>query len=113
MSTRMKFLAVSTAIAAVGGLAWMTSAIAFDGGSTGMPQVAQAAPPAATPPAAGGGAAPKADRPARPAFNPRDMCMERMAHKVGMRAYLKTASTSSPSRRPRGMPSRRRPTMSR
>lgn len=90
MSTRMKILAVSTAIAAAGSLAWLTSAVAFDGGIAGTPQVAQAAPPAAPPPAAGGGAAPKADRPARPAFNPRSMCMERTAHKVGMRAYLKT-----------------------
>ena len=80
MSTRMKILAVSTAIAAAGSLAWLTSAVAFDGGIAGTPQVAQAAPPAA----------PKADRPARPAFNPRNMCMERTAHKVGMRAYLKT-----------------------
>jgi hypothetical protein len=28
-------------------------------------------------------------RPQRPAFNPRNMCVERMAHKVGQRAYLK------------------------
>ena len=90
MSTRMKILAVSTAIAAAGSLAWLTSAVAFDGGIAGTPQVAQAAPPAAPPPAAGGGAAPKADRPVRPAFNPRNMCMERTAQKVGMRAYLKT-----------------------
>ena len=89
MSTRMKILAVSTAIAAAGSLAWLTSAVAFDGGFAGAPQVAQAAPPAATPPAAGGGAVPTTDRLARPAFNPRAMCMERMAHKVGMRAYLK------------------------
>jgi hypothetical protein len=86
MSTRVKILAVSTAIAAAGSLAWLTSAVAFDGGFEGTPQLAQAAPPAAVPPAAGGGAAPNADR---PAFNPRNMCMERMAHKVGMRAYLK------------------------
>ena len=85
MLTRTKILAVSTAIAAVGGLAWLTSAVAFDGGFTGTPQVAQAAPPAAMPPAAGGG-----DRHSRPAFNPRDMCLEHTAHKVGQRAYLKT-----------------------
>jgi protein CpxP len=90
MSTRMKILAVSTAIAAAGSLAWLTSAVAFDGGFTGTPQVAQAAPPATTPPVAGGGAAPNASRPARPAFNPRNMCLEHTAHKVGMRAYLKT-----------------------
>ena len=90
MSTRMKILAVSTAIAAVGGLAWMTSAVAFDGGFTGSPQVAQATPPAAMPPAAGGGVSPEANRPPRPPFNPRNMCLERTAHKAGMRAYLKT-----------------------
>jgi protein CpxP len=86
MSSRMKILAVSAAVVAAGSLAWLTSAVAFDGGSEGAPQMAQAAPPAATPPAAGGGA----NRPMHEhKFNPRNMCMERMAHKVGMRAYLK------------------------
>jgi hypothetical protein len=92
MSSRMKILAVTTAIVAAGGLAWLTAADASDGGLAGMPQLAQAAPPAAMPPAAGGGAAPSTDRPGRPqraAFNPRNMCMDRMAHKVGQRAYLK------------------------
>lgn len=88
MSSRMKILAVSTAIAAAGGLAWLTSAEAFDGGFAGAPQLAQAAPPAAppaaTPPAAGGGA-----QPARPAFNPRNMCLEMVARNAGRRAYLK------------------------
>src|ERR1700738_913114 len=88
MSSHMKLLAVSTAIAAVGGFAWLTSAVAFDGGFDSAPQMAQAAPPAAIPPAAGGGAArPMGEQ--RPAFNPRNMCLERMAHKVGNRAYLK------------------------
>ena len=68
MSSRMKFLAVSTAIVAVGGFAWLTSAVAFDGGFEGAPQVAQAAPPAAMPPAAGGGAA--AGGRDRPRFSP-------------------------------------------
>jgi LTXXQ motif family protein len=86
MSSRMKILAVSAAVVAAGSLAWLTSAVAFDGGSEGAPQMAQAAPPAPTPPAAGGGA----NRPMHEhKFNPRNMCMERMAHKVGMRAYLK------------------------
>ena len=93
MSSRMKILAVSTAIAAVSGFAWLSSAVAFDGGFNGAPQMAQAAPPAAppamTPPAAGGGAdQPKAEQ--RPAFNPRNMCFERTARKVGARAYLKS-----------------------
>jgi LTXXQ motif family protein len=89
MSSRMKILAVSTAIVAAGGLAWLTSALAFDGGFERAPQVAQAAPPATTPPVAGGGAANGQMRPQRPAFNPRNMCFERTARKVGMRAYLK------------------------
>ena len=88
MSSRMKLLAVSTAIAAVGGFAWLSSAVAFDGGFDSAPQTAQAAPPAAMPPAAGGGATqPKAEQ--RRAFNPRNMCFERTARKIGARAYLK------------------------
>jgi len=86
MSPRMKILAVSTALVAAGGLAWLTSAVAYDGGFDGSPQVAQAAPPAAMPPAAGGGMD-RRDR--RAAFNPRNMCMEHVARRVGMRAYLK------------------------
>ena len=89
MSSRNKILAVTTALVAVGGLAWLTSALAFDGGFEGAPQVAPAAPPAAMPPAAGGGAANGEMRPPRPAFNPRNMCFERVAHRVGQRAYLK------------------------
>lgn len=86
MSSRMKFLAVSTALVAAGGFAWLTSAAAFDGGFDGAPQVAQAAPPAAPPPAAGGGAA--APMPEH-TFNPRNMCLEHVAHRIGNRAYLK------------------------
>jgi hypothetical protein len=44
MSSRMKILAVTTAIVAAGGLAWLTAADASDGGLAGMPQLAQAAP---------------------------------------------------------------------
>jgi hypothetical protein len=51
--------------------------------------MAQAAPPAATPPAAGGDAAKGPMRPPRPAFNPRNMCMDMTARKVGHIAYLK------------------------
>jgi protein CpxP len=90
MSSRVKILAVSTAIAAVSGFGWLSSAVAFDGGYDGAPQMAQAGP-AATPPAAGVGPG-GADRPMpppRPAFNPRNMCLDQMAHKVGQRAYLK------------------------
>jgi len=95
MLSHMKLLAVSTAIAAVGGFAWLTSAVAFDGGFDSAPQIAQAAPPAATPPAAGGGAE-RPMREQRPAFNPRNMCLERMAHKVGNRAYLKARLDLTP-----------------
>jgi protein CpxP len=88
MSSRMKLLAVSTAIAAVSGFAWLSTAVAFDGNPDSAPQMAQAAPPAAMPPAAGDGAGqPKAEQ--RRAFNPRNMCFERTARKIGARAYLK------------------------
>ena len=98
MASRMKFLAVSTAILAAGSFAWLTSASAFDRGFDGAPQVAQAPPPAASPPAAPGGMAPGGMAPGgmdrqmhgpRAGMNPRDTCMERMAHRVGARAYLK------------------------
>jgi len=88
MSSRMKLLAVSTAIAAVSGFAWLSTAVAFDGGFDSAPQMAQAAPPAAMPPATGGGATqPKAEQ--RRAFNPRNMCLERTARRIGARAYMK------------------------
>jgi hypothetical protein len=80
-------MAVPAALVAAAGLAWLTSATAFDGGFDSAPQVAQAAPPAATPPAAGGGAEQKA-RPHRE-FSPRKMCEIRSARRIGMRAYLK------------------------
>ncbi|MBS0548149.1 MAG: Spy/CpxP family protein refolding chaperone [Proteobacteria bacterium] len=87
MSSRMKFLAVSTALVAAGGLAWLTSASAFDGGFESGPQVAQAAPPP-PPPGAAPGAGPAAPM-AAPKFNPRNMCLDRVAHRIGNRAYLK------------------------
>jgi hypothetical protein len=88
MSPRMKILAVSTAFVMAGGLAWLTSAVASDGGLDNGPQVAQAAPPAAMPPAAGGGTD-QAKR-ERLTFDPRNMCMEHVARRVGNRAYIKT-----------------------
>lgn len=87
MPSRMKFLAVSTALLVAGGLASQTSAVAFDGGFDGAPQLAQAAPPAAMPPAAGGGA--DHTMPPEHAFNPRDRCLQKTARKIGTRAYLK------------------------
>jgi hypothetical protein len=86
MSVRSLFLAVPVAVVAAAGLAWMTSATASDGGFEGAPQVAQAAPPAAPPPAAGGGPARETHE---PAFSPQKACMEHVARRIGMRAYLK------------------------
>src|SRR4029079_6788814 len=87
MLVRPLFTAVPTALVAVVGLAWLTSAAAFNGGYDGAPQIAQAAPPAATPPAAGGGAAPGGG-PER-MFSPKAFCEERVARRIGHRAYLK------------------------
>jgi hypothetical protein len=84
MSIRVVYFAVPTALVAAAGLAWLTSATAFDGGFEGAPQIAQAAPPAAQPPAAGGGA----DRMRN--FSPKAMCEEHIARRIGNRAYLKS-----------------------
>jgi hypothetical protein len=84
MSIRVVYFAVPTALVAAAGLAWLTSATAFDGGFEGAPQIAQAAPPAAPPPAAGGGA----DRMRN--FSPKAMCEEHIARRIGNRAYLKS-----------------------
>jgi hypothetical protein len=91
MRVRPLFLAVPAALAAVAGLACLTSALASNGGIEGMPQIAQATPPAASPPAAGGGPAtgPAASGPARLAFSPKAFCEERVARRIGNRAYLK------------------------
>lgn len=88
MAFRPLLLAVPTALVAAAGLAWFTSASAFNGGFESEPQMAQATPPAATPPAAGGGAV-RPDRPQRPAFSPQKMCVEHVARRIGNRAYLK------------------------
>ena len=83
MRVRRLFLAVPTALVAVAGLAWLTSAAASNGGFDGASQIAQATPPAATPPAAGG-----PERMMRK-FSPKSFCEERIARRVGARAYLK------------------------
>jgi len=95
MRVRPMFLAVPTALVAVAGFAWLTSAAAFNGGYDGAPQIAQAAPPAAPPPAAGGGAQPGGpaatggpERMVRD-FSPKAFCEERVARRIGHRAYLK------------------------
>jgi hypothetical protein len=98
MRVRPVFLALPTALVAVVGFAWLTSAAAFNGGYDGAPQIAQAAPPAAPPPpaAAGGGAHPPgppaaAGGPERMVreFSPKAFCEERVARRIGHRAYLK------------------------
>ena len=88
MSIRPVYLAVPTALVAAAGIAWLTSATAFDGGFDGGPQIAQAAPPAAQPPAAGGGADQRAERMRN--FSPKAMCEEHIARRIGNRAYLKS-----------------------
>jgi LTXXQ motif family protein len=88
MRFRSLFLAVPTALVAAAGFAWLTTAAASNGGSD-APEIAQAAPPAA-PPAAGGGAATTGgpERMMRD-FSPKGFCEERVARRIGNRAYLK------------------------
>ena len=90
MRIRPLFLAVPTALVAAAGFAWLTSAAASDGGYDGAPQIAQAAPPVAPPPATGGGPAP-AGGPERMMrdFSPKAFCEDRIARRIGSRAYLK------------------------
>jgi hypothetical protein len=87
MFVRPLYLAVPTALVAALGLAWLTSATAFDGGFDGAPRLAQAAPPAAQPPAAGGGADRRAEHMRN--FSPKASCEEHIARRAGNRAYLK------------------------
>jgi hypothetical protein len=106
MPVRPLFTAVPTALVAVVGLAWLTSAAAFNGGYDGAPQIAQAAPPAAPPPAAGGGAAPGtpgvAGGPERMVreFSPKAFCEDRIARRIGQRAYLKAKLDLKPDQMP-------------
>src|SRR5881394_4146920 len=92
MRVRPFFLAVPTALVAAAGFAWLTSAAASNGGFDQAPQIAQATPPAAPPPAAGGGPAPAAGGPERMMreFSPKAFCEERVARRIGNRAYLKS-----------------------
>jgi len=89
MPVRPFLLAVPTALVAVVGLAWLTSAAAFNGGYDGAPQIAQATPPAAPPPAAGGGPATGGPERMMREFSPKSFCEERVARRIGTRAYLK------------------------
>ena len=98
MPVRPLFLAVPTALVAAAGIAWLTTAVAFDRESTAAPQLAQAAPPAATPPAAAGGP----DRPARAerTFSPRAACQDHVARGIGNRAYIKARLELKPEQVP-------------
>src|SRR5258708_36110512 len=87
MSIRRLYLAVPTALVAALGLAWLTSASAFDGGFDRAPRLAQAAPPAAQPPAAGGGADRRAEH--MHSFSPKAACEEHIARRARHRAYLR------------------------
>ena len=89
MRVRPLFLAVPTALVAAAGLAWLTSAAASNGGIDQAPQVAQATPPAAAPPAAGGPERGPGPERMMPKFSPKSFCEERVARRVGARAYLK------------------------
>jgi len=89
MHARRFFLAVPTVLVAVAGLACLTSAAASNGGFGGAPQVAQATPPAAPPPAAGGGPATGGPERMMREFSPKSFCEERVARRIGTRAYLK------------------------
>ncbi len=109
MSSRVKFLAVTTALVtasvAVSGFAWLGSAAAFDnGGFDAAPQLAQATPPAATPPAAGGGANQQMDHQGMMRgmrnFSPKEFCVERVARRAGNRAYLKERLDLKPEQLP-------------
>lgn len=90
MRIRPFLIAVPAALVAAAGFAWLTSAAADNGGFDGAPQIAQAAPPTATPPAVGGGPGPKGgpERLMRD-FSPRAFCEDRIARRIGERAYLK------------------------
>jgi len=102
MRFRPFFLAVPTALVAVAGFAWLTSTGASNGGFDKAPQIAQAAPPAAPPPAAGGGPAPAAGGPERMMreFSPKAFCEERVARRIGSRAYLKSKLDLTPEQMP-------------
>lgn len=90
MPLRPLSLGLPAAIAAVAGLACLTSAAASNGGFDVAPQIAQATPPAASPPAAGGGpASTRSPERMMREFSPKQFCEERVARRIGYRAYLK------------------------
>ena len=99
MSLRVKSLSAAVALVAAGGLAWLGTASAFDGGSKDGLELAQASPPAAMPPAAGGPDRPAA-MPERRAISPKEMCVDHVARRIGNRAYLKARLDLTPEQMP-------------
>lgn len=87
MTLRPLLLASSAAIALAASLALAGPATALGADFDGGIELAQATPPAATPPATPP-AAGERGRPMR-AFSPQDMCKDRVARRIGDRAYLK------------------------
>lgn len=87
MSFRPLLLALPAALVAAAGFSLMSPASALDSGTDDPLELAQATPPAtppAPPPAAAG-----AERRERMAFNPKAVCLDRIAHRAGARTYIK------------------------
>jgi hypothetical protein len=74
MNLRPLLLTVPTALVAAAGLAFASPASALDGGPDDLLELAQATPPAGT---------------AGHTFSPQAMCQDRVARRIGNRAYLK------------------------
>lgn len=90
MRVRPLSLAIPAALFAAASFAWLTSAAASNADFEEAPQVAQATPPTAAPPAVGSGPA-RGSGPERMMreFSPKAFCEDRIARRIGARAYLK------------------------
>jgi hypothetical protein len=93
MRLRSLALAGSTALVALAGFAWLSSAAALDSGFDPELMLAQATPPAAAPPPAG--------RERRMAVSPNAMCLDMVARRVGNRAYIEARLDLKPDPVPR------------
>jgi hypothetical protein len=96
MSFRTKSYVLPAALVLAGSLVWLGSAAATNVTPLDGERFAQAtpatppAPPATTPPQAGGAPGMQAGPMGpHPAFNPKEMCVEHVARRIGNRAYLK------------------------
>lgn len=88
MTSRTKSLVLPAALVLAGSLVWLGSAAATNVtplDSQRFAQATPATPPTTTPPPAGG----PPGMAQRPAFNPKEMCVEHVARRIGNRAYLK------------------------